>query len=263
MHPFLVDTHAHLCDRVFDADRPEVILRAREAGIAAIVIVGETLEDARRNLVLAGEYPCLKPAAGLYPQYADTAEAERLIDFIRSQPGSFYAIGEVGLDFWLAKEEPAREVQRQVFRRFIELAGELALPLNVHSRSAGRQAVALLLEAGAGRVQMHAFDGRFSAALPAVEAGYFFSVPPSIVRSPQKQKLVRHLPLSCLLVESDSPVLGPDPAQRNEPANVVLAVQAIAELKDITCEEVEEMVRENSRRLYGDLGTTAEADKRL
>jgi TatD DNase family protein len=253
MRPFLVDTHAHLCDRSFDQDRPEVILRAREAGVGNIVIVGETLEDARRNLALAGEYPCLKPAAGLYPQYADITAAERLIGFIRSQPGSFYAIGEVGLDFWIAGDEPAREVQRQVFRRFIELAGELGLPLNVHSRSAGRHAVALLLAQGAKRVQMHAFDGKYSAALPAVEAGYFFSVPPSVVRSPQKQKLVRHLPLSCLLVESDSPVLGPDPAQRNEPANVLTAVQAIAELKDITCDEVEEMVRENTRRLYGEL----------
>jgi TatD DNase family protein len=253
MQPFLVDTHAHLCDRVFDADRQEVILRALAAGVKAIVIVGETLEDARRNLALAGLYPCLKPAAGLYPQYAEMGEAERLIGFIRSQPGSFYAIGEVGLDFWLAKEEPAREVQRQVFRRFIELAGELGLPLNVHSRSAGRHAVALLLEANVRRVQMHAFDGKYSAALPAVEAGFFFSVPPSIVRSPQKQKLVKHLPLSCLLVESDSPVLGPDPAQRNEPTNVVLAVQAIAELKGISCEEVRETVRENTRRLYGEL----------
>jgi TatD DNase family protein len=251
MQPFLVDTHAHLCDRVFDQDRQEVIMRAREAGVGAIVIVGETLEDARRNLALAGQYPCLKPAAGLYPQYADMAAAERLIGFIRGQP--FYAVGEVGLDFWIAQEEAAREVQRQVFRRFIELAGELDLPLNVHSRSAGRHAVALLLEQGAKRVQMHAFDGKYSAALPAVEAGYFFSVPPSIVRSPQKQKLVRHLPLSCLLVESDSPVLGPDPARKNEPANVVIAVQAIAELKGISCEEVRETVRENSRRLYGDL----------
>jgi len=85
-----------------------------------------------------------------------------------------------------------------------------------------------------------------------VEAGFFFSVPPSIVRSRQKQKLVKLLPLSCLLIESDSPVLGPDPAQRNEPANVVTVVTAIAEIKGITSQEVEEAVRENTRRLYGD-----------
>ncbi|MBU4262169.1 MAG: TatD family hydrolase [Proteobacteria bacterium] len=253
MHLGLTDTHAHLCDQAFDQDRQEVIQRAQEAGIAAIVMVGETLEDARRNLALAAEYPCLKPAAGLYPEFADMEEAEKLSGFIRRHGARFYAIGEVGLDFWLAKEEADREVQRLVFRKFIELASELDLPLNVHSRSAGRQAVALLLEQGAKRVQMHAFDGRYSAALPAVEAGFFFSVPPSLVRSRQKQKLVGLLPLCCLLVESDSPVLGPDPARRNEPANVVTAVKVIAEIKDIAVDAVLEAVRENTRRLYGDL----------
>ena len=100
---------------------------------------------------------------------------------------------------------------------------------------------------------MHGFDGRTAAALPAVEAGYFFSIPPSIVRSRQKQKLVKQLPLSCLLVESDSPVLGPDPQVRNEPVNVLKALQAIAEIKDIAPEEVHEAIRENTEKLYGDL----------
>ena len=253
MDQFLIDTHAHLCATVFDHDRQEVIDRAQAAGIGAIVIVGETLDDARRNVVLAEEFPCLKAAAGLYPEYADMEEADRVHDFIRKQSETLYAIGEVGLDFWIAKAEPARDVQRMVFGQFIQLAAELALPLNVHSRSAGRHAVAMLLENNAARVQMHGFDGRAAAALPAVEAGYFFSIPPSIVRSRQKQKLVKQLPLSCLLLESDSPVLGPDPQKRNEPANLPAALQAIANIKNIACEEVQEAVRENTRKLYGDL----------
>jgi TatD DNase family protein len=110
--------------------------------------------------------------------------------------------------------------------------------------------VALLLEENAARVQMHAFDGKAGAALPAVEAGYCFSIPPSIVRSRQKQKLVKNLPLSCLLLETDSPVLGPDLQTRNEPANAVVALKAIAELKRVAREEVACAVYENSRRLY-------------
>lgn len=253
MDRFLTDTHAHLCASEFDHDRPEVIQRAQAAGIGAILIVGETLDDARRNVALAEEYHCLKPAAGLYPEYADMEDAAGMVDFIRNQLHNLYAIGEVGLDFWIAREEPAREVQRMVFGQFIRLAAELNLPLNVHSRSAGRHAVAMLLENNTRRVQMHGFDGRTAAALPAVEAGYFFSIPPSIVRSRQKQKLVKQLPLSCLLVESDSPVLGPDPQVRNEPANVLKALQAIAEIKDIAPEEVHEAIRENTEKLYGDL----------
>jgi len=251
MQPYLVDTHAHLCDAAFASDLDEIVRRAVEKGVGAIVIVGETIEDARRNLELAGKYDCLKPAAGLYPEYADFEEADRVIEFIRKQAGRFLAIGEVGLDFWIAKEEQEREVQREVFRQFIRLGGELDLPVNVHSRSAGRQAVAMLLEYNTVRVQMHAFDGKASAAMPAVEAGYFFSVPPSVIRSRQKQKLVRHLPLSCLLVESDSPVLGPDPEQRNQPANVLTAVKAIAEIKDVSVAEVRQALIENTEKLYG------------
>ncbi len=102
-------------------------------------------------------------------------------------------------------------------------------------------------------MQLHAFDGKASTALPAVEAGYFFSIPPSVVRSRQKQKLVKHLPLTCLLVETDSPVLGPEPGARNEPANLLLAIRAIAEIKGLPEPSVAEAVSENAARLYGSL----------
>jgi TatD DNase family protein len=173
--------------------------------------------------------------------------------FIRKARSRLAAIGEVGLDFWVVKEEADKNLQKEIFKGFIELSRELDLPLNVHSRSAGRHAVALLLENGASRVQMHAFDGKASAAMPAVEAGFFFSIPPSVVRSRQKQKLVKHLPLSCLLVETDSPVLGPEPNTRNEPANVTVSIRTIAELKNVNQREVIEAVAENTTRLYGNI----------
>jgi TatD DNase family protein len=251
-HLALLDTHAHLCDAAFDSDRAEVLERARNAGVLGVVAVGETLEDARRNLELAGEFPMIRPAAGLYPTHLDLAQAAQMESFIRAQRNRLVAIGEVGLDYWAVKEEEARDIQRTIFAGFISLARELDLPLNVHSRSAGRHAVRLLLDLGAARVQLHAFDGNAGSALPAVEARFFFSVPPSIVRSEQKQKLVARLPLTCLLAESDSPVLGPTPMTRNEPANIVLAVQEIARLKNIREEAVLEAIRENERRLYPD-----------
>ncbi len=249
----IIDTHAHLCDPVFELDLPQVLKRAEAAGVSAIIAVGETLADARRNIELAMVHQLVRPAAGLYPGHADLCQAQEICAYIRSEKKRFIAIGEVGLDFWLAKEEAEKELQRDVFSLFIGLSLELDLPLNVHSRSAGRQAVEMLLEEGAPKVQCHAFDGKASAALPAVEAGYFFSVPPSVVRSRQKQKLVKHLPLSCLMLETDSPVLGKDPGQRNEPANILIAAQAIAELKEIAIEAVIEAAFENTCRLYGDL----------
>ena len=249
----VIDVHAHICDPGFDKDRAEVLERARRAGVDAIIAVGENLADARKNLELAKRYPMLKPAAGLYPTYLDLNQAGDMADFIRQNHSILAAIGEVGLDYWAVKEEPDKERQREILKRFIELAQELNLPLNVHSRSAGRHAIALLLENNAVRVQMHAFDGKSGAALPAVEAGYFFSIPPSVARSRQKQKLVKRLPLSCLLIETDSPVLGPSPNERNEPANIRQSVKAIAALKDISEEAVIAAVSENTERLYGKL----------
>jgi TatD DNase family protein len=249
----LTDVHAHICDPGFDKDRAEVLERARRAGVDAIIAVGESLADARKNLELAKRYPMLKPAAGLYPTYLDLNQAEAVVNFIRQESSELVAIGEVGLDYWIVKEDSERELQKEIFKIFIELSKELDLPLNVHSRSAGRHAIALLLENDATRVQLHAFDGKAGAALPAVEAGYFFSIPPSVVRSRQKQKLVKRLPLSCLLVETDSPVLGPSPNGRNEPANAAIAIKAIAELKDSSEEKVIAAVSDNTERLYGRL----------
>jgi len=247
----LTDTHTHLGADVFDTDRGEVIVRATRAGIQAIVAVGEDLADGEKNLALAREFPILKPAAGLYPTHLDLAAVEEMVTFICANRSALVAIGEVGLDFWVVKSEEARAVQRDIFFRFIALSKELDLPLNVHSRSAGRHVVDMLIRGGARRVQMHAFDGKITAARPALEAGYFFSIPPSIVRSRQKQKLVRHLPLNCLLVETDSPVLGPEPRVRNEPANLAVSVRAIADIKNLPIEQVVEAVVANTRALYG------------
>lgn len=250
---FCVDTHTHLNDPAFDADLEAVLERARQAGVRAIVVVGESLADAEKNLTLTDAYrELLRPAAGLFPTRLDRAEAERLEALLRSHPERWIAVGEVGLDYWKVQQEEERELQRELFARFIALSIELDLPLNVHSRSAGRQTIELLLAHGARRVQMHAFDGRAAKALPAVEAGYMFSVPPSIVRSAQKQKLVKRLPLSSLLLETDSPVLGATPSERNEPAKVRVSARAVAELKGISEGEVLEVTTDNALRLYGE-----------
>ena len=172
-------------------------------------------------------------------------------DFIRNNAGKLAAIGEVGLDYWKIQEESDREIQREIFRNFICLSLELDMPLNVHSRSAGRHTIAFLLEHSAARVQLHAFDGKSASAHPAVEAGFLFSIPPSIVRSAQKQNLVKKLPLSSLLIETDSPVLGPVPQERNEPAHALIVIKTIAELKGLREEAVAEAVAENTRLLYG------------
>lgn len=247
----LIDCHAHLGDAAFDDDRDGVIDRARAAGVSGVIVVGETLTEAQRNLQLAEEYPAfLHPTAGLYPTILDRGQAEAIAELLRDRRDDFVAIGEVGLDHWIIEDPDERLGQLRIFEQFIDLSLELDLPLNVHSRSAGRATLEVLIERGARRVLMHAFDGRASKAAAGVEAGYFFSVPPSIVRSPQKQKLIRQLPLDRLLLETDSPVLGPEPDRRNEPANVTLALEAIADLKGLSRSAVAVATRTNTRTLF-------------
>ncbi len=253
MEKYLVDTHAHLCDPSFDQDLDQVIFRARQHNIGAIIAVSENIDDIRKNFILSDQYPEVLPAAGLYPENADLSEAEKIRDLIRKEQANLVAIGEVGLDFRIAQNEQEKELQKEVFSIFIRLSLELDLPLNVHSRSAGKYAADLLLRHGASKVQMHAFDGKAGSAMEAVEAGYFFSVPPSISRSRQKQKLIKQLPMSCLLLETDSPVLGPSAEERNEPSNLLVSLKMISELKNVYQEEIRETVIDNTRRLYDHL----------
>jgi TatD DNase family protein len=240
-----------MADASFDGDRAAVLKVAKETGVVAVIAVGETLAEAKRILQLSKEHSELLPCAGLYPTYLDTDEAAEVENLVREHSETLVGIGEVGLDRWKVKDEAERELQLAIFQRFIRLSMELGLPLNVHSRSAGSHVITALLAEGARKVQLHAFDGKASSALPALEAGYFFSIPASIVRSRQKQKLVKRLPLSSLLLETDSPVLGPEPGQRNVPANLMIALKTVAGLKELPQEAVAEAVTENVTRLYG------------
>ena len=132
----------------------------------------------------------------------------------------------------------------------VRLAEELELPVSVHSRSAGRHAIALLEEEGATRACLHAFDGRAVHGERGAGLGYGFSIPPSVVRSRVKQKLVGRLPDDAILLESDSPVLGPDARARNEPANLVVGLREIAAIRGCSEDAVAERARARTRRLF-------------
>lgn len=246
----LIDAHAHLCDPVFTPDLPAVLERARRAGVTRVLCVGETLADAERNLELAAGSEMLFAAAGLYPTILDQEQAHEITALIRRRRDELRAIGEVGLDRWKIQDEEGRAVQEAIFRGFIRLSRELELPLNIHSRSAGRRTLELLEEEGPCRALLHAFDGKAAVAQRGLDLGCRFSIPPSAVRSRQKQKLIRHLPLERILLETDSPVLGPEPGGRNEPANLVVSLRAVAELKGCSVDEAARATTENARALF-------------
>ena len=248
----LIDAHCHLEDEAFDADREAVIKRALEAGVVAMLTSSLDQEDALKALEISRAHQgvvflCL----GFDPTIDDEDELEAVMKLAGELKHDIVAIGEVGLDFYWVRSGEGKRKQEERFRRWIRLAEELGLPLVVHSRSAGKYAVQILLEEGYDRVLMHAFDGRVGWALRgAREGGFYFSIPTSIVRSQQKKKLAKALPLENLLVETDSPVLGPEVGVRNEPANLPKAVEAIAAIKGLEVEEVAEATFRNALELF-------------
>ncbi|KAM8946360.1 putative deoxyribonuclease TATDN3 [Pelodytes ibericus] len=258
----LVDCHCHLAATDFSHDIDTVLEEAKRTGLLALVAVSENSSEFDRLIQLSKRhsglvFPCLgvHPVQGTSSQEQRSATLKDLEDalpLIEQYKDELVAIGEVGLDFTprIASTDDQKEEQRQVFIRQIELAKRLNLPLNVHSRSAGRPTISLLKEQGAEKVLLHAFDGKPSVAMEGVKVGYFFSIPPSIIRSEQKQKLVKQLPLENMCLETDSPALGPEKQVRNEPKNILVSAEYIAKVKGISVEEVIQITTQNALKLF-------------
>uniref|UniRef100_A0A8C6DEY3 TatD DNase domain containing 3 n=1 Tax=Moschus moschiferus TaxID=68415 RepID=A0A8C6DEY3_MOSMO len=264
----LVDCHCHLSAPDFDHDLDAVLEKAKKANVMALVVVAEHSGEFEKIMQLSKRYngfvlPCLgvHPVQGVSPEDQRSVTLKDLdvaLPIIENYKDQLLAIGEVGLDFSprFAGTDEQKEEQRQVLIRQVQLAKRLNLPLNVHSRSAGRPTISLLNEQGADKVLLHAFDGRPSVAMEGVKAGYFFSIPPSIIRSGQlslfskKQKLVKQLPLTSICLETDSPALGPEKQVRNEPRNISISAEYIAQVKGVSVEEVIEVTTQNALKLF-------------
>jgi len=230
----MIDVHCHLTDPSLWDRLPQIIEEAKAAGVLAIVSSGIGPEDCEKVLAVADD-KYVFASLGIEPY--ELHGYEEVVAMIERNRHRLVGIGEVGLDYRAGGRE-TRELQKKIFNIFIDLCKELDKPLFVHSRSAGKYALEELFQAKAERVVMHAFDGSSSYAERGASKGYYFSVPPSIARSEQKQKMVRRLPLENLLLESDAPVLGPEKAVVNEPKNILVSAHWIAKLKNLSVDHV-------------------------
>ncbi len=242
----MIDIHCHLEDEVFDNNRNKIIENAKKAGVKAIITSGIGYNYAMKALSIS-DWKYIFPSIGLPPY--DLSDFDRIIHFIEKNIDKIIAIGEVGLDYYLGKED-TKDRQLKCFKYFIKLAKDYDLPLIVHSRSAGKYAIETLINEKAEKVVLHAFDGKVTYALKGINYGFYFSIPPSIIRSKQKQKLVNFLPIDFLMLESDSPVLGPNINEINEPKNIIFSINKIAEIKKISEEEVIEITTNNAKKLF-------------
>eukprot|EP00066_Takifugu_rubripes_P023743 XP_011613009.1 PREDICTED: putative deoxyribonuclease TATDN3 isoform X1 [Takifugu rubripes] len=247
-----IDCHCHISARDFDKDIDEVIKNSQKAGLLALLAVAEHAGEFDRIIDLSQRFPgFIFPCLGVHPvqevspgqqRGAVLQDLDAALPLIERYRDHLVAIGEVGLDFTprYVSGDTEKDNQRQVLIRQAQLAKELDLPLNVHSRSAGRPTIHLLKEQGVEKALLHAFDGKPSVAMEGVKAGYYFSIPPSIIRSEQKQKLVKQLPLENICLETDSPALGPEKQVRNEPGNICISAEYISKIKGVSLQKVME-----------------------
>lgn len=250
----LVDVHAHMDYKDFESDLDKVITRAKDTGLKRIINCGLDIESNRKTILLSERYSIIQPSLGLYPTNAvalSDVEIKKELVFIEKKKFNLVALGEVGLDYFRSEGPEEKVKQKAVFQKFINLSKETGLPLIVHSRNAEEDVIEMLKSSKAKKVVLHCFSGKLSLIEEAAKLGYSFSVPPNILHSSHFQKLVEVVNINQILTETDSPFLGPRRGERNEPKNVALTVEKIAEIKKFTVKDVENNIFMNYQRMFG------------
>ncbi|WHX75458.1 TatD family hydrolase [Bacillus safensis] len=251
----LFDTHAHLNAEQYNEDLEQVIERAKSEKVEKIVVVGFDRPTITRAMELIEEYDFIYAAIGWHPVDAIDMTDEDLA-WIKdlSQHEKVVAIGEMGLDYYWDKSP--KDVQKEVFRRQIALAKEVKLPIVIHNRDATEDVVTILKEEGAAEVGgiMHCFTGSLETAKACMEMNFYISFggPVTFKNAKKPKEVVKEIPSDKLLIETDCPYLTPVPfrGQRNEPSYVKYIAEQIAELREISFEELAELTTKNAKKVF-------------
>jgi len=251
----LFNTHSHVdTARQFDADRDEVMARAREMGVSQLMVIGFERALIPITLAFAERHDGVWAAVGIHPtsalEWGPEAEAE--IRAAARHP-RVKAVGEVGLDYYWKDRAPF-PVQQDVFRQQIRLARELGLPLVIHNRDAHADVLRILEEERADEVGgiMHCFSGDWAMAERCLELNFYIGIGGTVTykNNPTLREVARRLPLDRIVLETDDPYLAPVPhrGKRNEPGYVRIVAEFLAELRETTLEAIAEATTANARR---------------
>lgn len=251
----IFDTHAHYDSSAFNPDREAVLAALPEAGVALVVDPGCDLPTSRAALALAEQFPHVYAAVGIHPEdcagYTD-ADLDALRQLCRHEKA--VAIGEIGLDYYWA-ENPPREFQQQVFRRQLELALELDMPVIIHDREAHGDSLAIVKEYPGLRGVFHCFSGSPEMAAELLKRGWYlgFDGPITYKNAKRAPEVAAMTPLDRILVETDSPYMTPVPfrGKRNDSRYLPYVLEKLAEWKGVTTEEMTDITFANGKRLFG------------
>ena len=251
----IFDSHAHYDDHAFDEDREEVLAALAESGVGTVVNVGASLEGTRRTVELAERYPFIYGAAGVHPDEVNELNEDTFAWLKEQCAGDrIVAVGETGLDYY--RDRTDHETQKKWFIRQLALAGELSLPVIVHSREAASDTMKILKEMYDLHIPVvvHCYSYSLEMAKEYVKMGYYLGIGGVVTfqNARRLREVVQNIPLSHLLLETDCPYLAPVPdrGKRNDSRKLIHVADAVAGQKGITTEEVIRITEENAAAFY-------------
>ncbi len=250
----MIDTHCHLDLDTFDADRVEVIERARSAGVRTMLLVGFNPERWQTTRDLCRQYPFMRRSVGLHPndasRWSPELEANLIQEIDRTRP---IAIGEIGLDFYRSADNA--EQQRTAFERQMEIARDHNLPVIIHQRSAEQEVLEILERFLPVRGVMHCFTGSTEFAAKCVKLGLYLGIGgvATFPKSTEVREAVASVPVNRLLLETDAPFIAPAPwrGKRNEPSYLTAVVDTLTGVLQIPTKRVIEQTSQNAVALFG------------
>jgi TatD DNase family protein len=249
----LIDTHCHLDFPEFDPDRPEVLKRAAEAGVKYVINIGSSLQGSINSVKLAETYPNVFAVVGCHPHDAQNFSGQDL-EAVKSLAKSekVVAIGEIGLDYY--RNLSPQEDQKKIFVSFLRLAGELNLPVVIHSREAREDTLRIMREENVKKAIIHCFGGDEIFLKACIERGYLVSFTCNVTykKARSVRDSVKAAPLEMICLETDAPYLSPEGnrGKRNEPSFVKTLSQEIAGIKGISAQEVAAATTQNAINFF-------------
>ena len=251
----LFDTHAHLDDRAFDEDRAELLTSLPGQGLALVMNPGCSLESSRNVVKIAAEHDYIYAAVGSHPDAADEVNEAVIAEYrelCKLNP-KVKAIGEIGLDYHY--EDIPRQIQIRAFRMQMELARELKLPVIVHEREAHEDGMAVVRDFSDVTGVFHCYSGSAEMARQLVDKGWYigFTGVLTFKNARKAIEVASSIPLERIVLETDCPYMAPEPfrGKRNDPGKLYRMAEKLAEIRDLSVEEIHAITTENGKRLYG------------
>ncbi len=246
------DIHAHLTEETYKNDLNLVLERAKKIGVNLIIVVGVNITDSEKVIELIKKSEILYGNVGVHPHEADWVKEEDLNKiYLLAKNEKICGVGEIGLDFY--KNYSQKENQIKIFKKQVEIAKDLNLPMNLHFRESHSEGLKILKEISYFKGVWHCFSGNEKVLKEAIDLGFYISFSGVITFSSERLfSLIKKTPIERLLLETDSPYLAPVPkrGERNEPAYVKYIYEKASEILEIEITELEKKIKENVRKLF-------------